>query len=116
MRKPSAALEVSARPASEDWGLEMANTHKHSSTLGVWGLVRGSAVESPFWVAADLWLTADKPEMVCRHCDFRGEMKVALLNAGHELFNVAHGDRVAQAVIAPILRPSLVEVAVLSET
>lgn len=48
--------------------------------------------------------------------DFRGEVKVALLNAGHQLFDVAHGDRIAQAVIAPILRPSLVEVAVLSET
>lgn len=48
--------------------------------------------------------------------DFRGELKVALLNAGREPFGVAHGDRIAQAVIAPVLRPSLVEVAVLSKT
>ncbi len=48
--------------------------------------------------------------------DYRGEVKVALLNAGHAAFEVAHGDRIAQAVIAPVLRPSLVEDAALSET
>lgn len=48
--------------------------------------------------------------------DFRGEVKVALLNVGRESFEIAHGDRIAQAVIAPVLRPSLVEATVLSET
>lgn len=48
--------------------------------------------------------------------DFRGEVKVALLNAGREPFEVTHGDRIAQAVIAPVLRPAIIEVAVLSQT
>ncbi len=48
--------------------------------------------------------------------DFRGEVKVALLNIGREPFEIAHGDRIAQAVIAPVLRPLIVEVAELTET
>ena len=46
--------------------------------------------------------------------DYRGEVMVALLNAGRERFEVAHGDRIAQGVIAPVLRPAVVEVAALS--
>lgn len=48
--------------------------------------------------------------------DFRGEVKVALLNAGREPFEVRHGDRIAQAVIADIRRPEIVEVDAVSET
>jgi len=48
--------------------------------------------------------------------DYRGPVKVALLNAGKEAFTIVHGDRIAQAVIAPILRPQIVEVDTLSET
>lgn len=48
--------------------------------------------------------------------DFRGEVMVALLNAGTEPFEVSHGDRIAQAVIADVRRPEIVEVDALSET
>ena len=48
--------------------------------------------------------------------DYRGPVKVALLNAGKEAFTIVHGDRIAQAVIAPILKPQIVEVDTLSET
>ncbi len=48
--------------------------------------------------------------------DYRGEIMVALLNAGRDRFEVAHGDRIAQGVIAPILRPEIVEVADLSQS
>lgn len=46
--------------------------------------------------------------------DFRGELKTALLNAGREPFEVKHGDRIAQAVIADVRRPDLIEVDALS--
>jgi dUTP pyrophosphatase len=48
--------------------------------------------------------------------DYRAEVKVALLNAGREAFEVLHGDRIAQAVIADVRRPTVIEVAELSET
>ena len=36
--------------------------------------------------------------------DFRGEVLVLLLNAGDEAVTIRHGDRIAQFVIAPVLR------------
>lgn len=49
-------------------------------------------------------------------CDFRGEVKIALLNNGNKPFTVSHGERIAQAVIAPVLRPEIVEVTAISAT
>ena len=34
--------------------------------------------------------------------DYRGELKVLLINLGSEPFAVAHGDRIAQLVVAPV--------------
>ncbi|HPO12780.1 MAG TPA: dUTP diphosphatase [Candidatus Hydrogenedentes bacterium] len=36
--------------------------------------------------------------------DYRGEIRVILINLGHEPFVVRRGDRIAQLVIAPVLR------------
>lgn len=36
--------------------------------------------------------------------DFRGEVKVIVLNAGDTSFTVEHGMRIAQAVLAPVIR------------
>jgi len=41
--------------------------------------------------------------------DYRGEVAVLLVNLGEESFPVRHGDRVAQLVVAPFVRVSLVE-------
>lgn len=41
--------------------------------------------------------------------DFRGEVKVALINHGHLAFKAMRGDRIAQLVIAPVVRAELVE-------
>jgi dUTP pyrophosphatase len=35
-------------------------------------------------------------------CDYRGPLGVLLINFGTEPFAIAHGDRIAQAVIAPV--------------
>ncbi|MCR9071839.1 MAG: dUTP diphosphatase [Alphaproteobacteria bacterium] len=48
--------------------------------------------------------------------DYRGPVQVALLNAGREAFTISHGDRIAQAVIAPVLKPEIVETETLSDT
>lgn len=48
--------------------------------------------------------------------DYRGEVKVLLINLGQETFTIHRGERIAQMVIAPITQPEFVEVDVLSET
>ena len=48
--------------------------------------------------------------------DYRGELKVILINHGAEPFNVRRGDRVAQLVLAPVTQASWLEVAELDET
>jgi dUTP pyrophosphatase len=37
-------------------------------------------------------------------CDYRGELKVILINHGQEDFTVQRGERIAQLVIAPVTR------------
>ena len=39
--------------------------------------------------------------------DYRGELKVLLINHGHEPFVIAHGDRMAQLVIAQVAQPEV---------
>lgn len=48
--------------------------------------------------------------------DYRGELKVILMNAGSESFIVERGDRIAQLVVAPVVRVHFSEVDSLSET
>ncbi|GAB2186337.1 dUTP diphosphatase [Roseibium sp. LAB1] len=48
--------------------------------------------------------------------DYRGEVKVILINLGEEPFEISRGDRIAQMVIAPVLQADIVEVEDLSET
>jgi dUTP pyrophosphatase len=40
--------------------------------------------------------------------DYRGEVKVVLVNHGTEEFRVANGDRIAQLVVAPVVRAAFV--------
>lgn len=48
--------------------------------------------------------------------DYRGELGVILINHGHEDFVIAHGDRIAQIVAAPVQRAAMIEVEELDET
>ncbi|WP_416878204.1 dUTP diphosphatase [Litorimonas sp.] len=48
--------------------------------------------------------------------DYRGEVKVLLINHGQEPFTIHRGERIAQMVVSPITQPEFVEVDVLSET
>jgi dUTP pyrophosphatase len=49
-------------------------------------------------------------------CDYRGEVKVPLINHGDRPFEIARGDRIAQMVIAPVTRASWAEVETLDST
>ena len=48
--------------------------------------------------------------------DYRGEVKVILINHGAQDFLVTHGLRIAQLVIAPVEQGHFIEVGSLSET
>lgn len=48
--------------------------------------------------------------------DYRGEVKIGLINVGKEAFTIHRGDRIAQIVLAPVFRAQLVEVSSLGET
>jgi dUTP pyrophosphatase len=48
--------------------------------------------------------------------DYRGEVKVILVNLGQEPFAVVRGERIAQLVPAPVQRALLAEVDVLDDT
>lgn len=49
-------------------------------------------------------------------CDYRGEVKVALINLGQESVTINHGERIAQLVITPFLQALPVEVEELDDT
>lgn len=48
--------------------------------------------------------------------DYRGEIQVILMNAGSAEFEIGRGDRIAQLVVAPVVRPDWVEVETLDAT
>ncbi len=47
---------------------------------------------------------------------YRGEIGVILINHGHETFHVTSGMRIAQLVVAPVLRAAVEEVSAVSPT
>lgn len=48
--------------------------------------------------------------------DYRGALGVIVLNAGQDSFTIAHGDRIAQMIVAPVVRANFELVEQLSET
>jgi dUTP pyrophosphatase len=48
--------------------------------------------------------------------DYRGEVRVALVNLGSENFSISHGMRIAQLVIAAVARVEPVAVTAVEET
>jgi len=48
--------------------------------------------------------------------DYRGEVKVALINLGSDPYTITQGQRIAQLVIAPVARAMMVEVEELEGT
>ncbi len=48
--------------------------------------------------------------------DYRGEIKIGLINLGVRPFTINRGDRIAQLVLAPVYRARLREVDILDQT
>ena len=48
--------------------------------------------------------------------DYRGEIKVALINMGEAAFEVKNGDRIAQMVISPVVQAEIEPASELSDT
>ncbi len=48
--------------------------------------------------------------------DYRGELKVILINHGTENFEIKHGDRIAQIILAPVVQADFQWADSLSET
>jgi dUTP pyrophosphatase len=48
--------------------------------------------------------------------DYRGELKVILINHGQDAFTIARGERIGQMVLAPVTRIVWEQVATLDET
>ena len=49
-------------------------------------------------------------------CDYRGEVKVILVNLGPDAFTIERGTRIAQMVIAPVTQARLREIETLDDT
>lgn len=41
--------------------------------------------------------------------DYRGPVKVLLINHGRQSFTISHGDRIAQLVVCPVTYPTVIE-------
>jgi dUTP pyrophosphatase len=48
--------------------------------------------------------------------DYRGEVQVLLVNLGTEAVTITRGMRIAQLIIAPVVRAHILDVASLDET
>ena len=48
--------------------------------------------------------------------DYRGEVKVGLINLSDKDYTITNGERIAQIVIAPVIMPTVEEVNELDET
>ncbi|MCI0569370.1 MAG: dUTP diphosphatase [Myxococcaceae bacterium] len=48
--------------------------------------------------------------------DYRGEVQVLVVNLGQEPVTLRRGDRIAQLVVAPVVRAELIEVEALDDT
>lgn len=48
--------------------------------------------------------------------DYRGEVKIALINLGQTPYTINRGDRIAQLVLAPVVRATFTDVTILDTT
>ena len=48
--------------------------------------------------------------------DYRGEIKIILINLGNKSFKIRSGDRVAQMILCPIFKGKFIEVRKLPKT
>ena len=138
-RSVTVGVKVRRLPGAEDVPLPKAMT-AHAAGLDLCAAVGNAVVLSPgeivtvpcgFAMALPAGYEAQvrpRSGLASRHgvtvvnapgtidADYRGEVKVALVNLGREPFTVERGMRIAQMVVMPVPRVSVMEVTELDET
>lgn len=121
---PAAVLPQYAHPG--DAGLDLCACEALSIAPGAWALVRtGLILELPAGTEGQV---RPRSGLALKHGisllntpgtideGYRGEVGVILINHGREAFAVTPGMRIAQLVIAPVLRVSVEETTAVSAT
>jgi len=107
-------------------GLDLYSAEEKIIPPGKWEVIStGIAVEIPYGYEGEVrsrsGIAKDHGIFVLNSpgtidSDYRGEVKVILMNLGNEPFKVSIGDRIAQLVIVPVVRAEVLEVEELSST
>jgi dUTP pyrophosphatase len=107
-------------------GLDLYSAEDKVIYPGKWEVVStGIAVEIPYGYEGEVrsrsGLAKDFGVFVLNSpgtidSDYRGEVKVILMNLGDEPFKIERGDRIAQLVISPVVKVEISEVEELSST
>jgi dUTP pyrophosphatase len=116
---PSYATELAA-------GIDLAAAHSAEIAPGAWAAVgTGLEIELPPGYEAQV---RPRSGLAMKHgvtvlnapgtidADYRGEIRVLLINHGRAPYVISPGDRVAQMVIAPVVRAEIAVVTELSST
>ena len=91
-------------------------------SLLICGVLAGVVVAAAAFPLVALSGLAAKAGITCLNTpgtidsDYRGEVKVILINLGAEDFTIRRGDRIAQMVVAPVAQAAWAEVEDLDET
>lgn len=107
-------------------GLDLYSAEEKDIFPGKWEVIStGIAVEIPYGYEGEVRsrsgiakehgiFVLNSPGTI--DSDYRGEVKVILMNLGKEPFRVNIGDRIAQLVISPVVKAEVLEVDELSST
>lgn len=123
-------LPLPAYQSAAAAGLDLVAAVEEAAPLrlapGKWGLVpTGLTVELPPGYEAQI---RPRSGLAARHgvtvlnspgtidADYRGEVRVILINLGKTVFRIARGERIAQMVVAPVVQARLIAVAALGAT
>lgn len=141
MSESAAAIEVRIERLPHAAGLPLPAY----ATLGSAGLDLRAAVEETTWIAPGAWRAVPtglrialpagyegqirpRSGLALRHgiglpnapgtldSDYRGELRVLLVNHSSRPFRIERGDRIAQLVIAPVAHAHLSEIAAVDAT
>ncbi len=132
-------IKIKKLPESEDLPLPSYQT-EHSAGMDLLAAVDGQlVVPSGKWALVPTGISIELPEgyeaqvrprsgLAAKHgislvnapgtvdADYRGEIKVILINFGEEPFTIKRGDRIAQMVINEVVRAELIHVEELNGT
>jgi len=107
-------------------GLDLYSAEEKVIPPGKWEVIStGIAVEIPYGYEGEIrsrsGIAKDHGVFVLNSpgtvdSDYRGEVRVILMNLGDKSFKINTGDRIAQLVISPVVQVEVMEVDELSDT